>query len=57
MAGNELSGSPFPSAVDNAASKEYMDRVGVHARAFVKDNGNFATHTPLNNLPERLIRT
>ena len=34
MAGNKLSGLPLPSALDDAASKEYMDSVGVYARAY-----------------------
>ena len=31
MAGNELSGLPFPSKLNEAATKEYADRVGVDA--------------------------
>ena len=32
MTGNNLSGLPIPSVPDDAASKEYADRVGVYAR-------------------------
>ena len=42
MAGNKLSGLPFPSTFDETASKEYADRVGVYAREHadrVRTNG------------------
>ena len=89
MASKKLLGLPFPSDLNEAATKEYADRVGTEARkhadkvgtdareyvnrstkrlgrrfydlpfAFLKDNGNFVAHTPinmasqpLNDLPE-----
>ena len=34
MAGNKIAGLPLPTNLDDAASKEYADRVGVYARAY-----------------------
>ena len=67
MAGKKLSGLSIPSKSDEAATKEYADKVGNDVReyvdqsseflgkrfqglpfAFLKDNGNFAAHTPIS---------